>query len=62
MKINISITEIFLLSIFFTVLAIYFDIHRENNVLSFILNHVIALFLSLIISKIIFHFIATKME
>ena len=60
MKVEISIKEIILLSIFFTGLAVYFNIHGEDHVLSFIINHVIALLLALIISKVIYNFIAKR--
>lgn len=58
MKCNIVLKEIIFLSLFFTALALYFDIYREQHVLSFITNHVIALLLALIISKVIYGFIA----
>ena len=55
----ISIREITLLTIFFTVLAVYFDIHGEHHVLSYIINHIIALLLALIFSKTIHNFIGS---
>ena len=54
---KVAVKEIVVLSIFFTSLAVYFDIHGEQHVLTFIINHIIALLLSLIFSKIIYHFI-----
>jgi hypothetical protein len=54
MKITLRFKEIFYLSIFFTILALYFDIYGEKHVLIFIINHVIALLIALIISKIIY--------
>ena len=60
MKVEISVKEILFLSIFFTALALYFDIHREHHTLSFIINHVIALLLALIISKVIYNVITNK--
>ena len=54
MNIKIKFNEIFYLSIFFTILALYFDIYGEKHVLVFIINHVIALLLALIISKVIY--------
>jgi hypothetical protein len=53
---KISVREIFFLTIFFTVLAIYFDIHEEGHVLTFIINHVIALLLALVASKAVYHY------
>ena len=53
----ISLREIIILTIFFTTLAVYFDIHGEQHVLSFIINHVISLLLALILSKTLYHFI-----
>ena len=57
MKSTIIVKEILILSAFFTALALYFDIYREQHVLSFIINHIIALLLALIISKVIYNFI-----
>jgi hypothetical protein len=56
----ISIKEITLLTIFFTALAVYYDIHGEHRILSYILNHIIALLLALILSKSIYHFIPNR--
>ena len=60
MKVQVGVKEILYLSIFFTALALYFDIHQEHHVLSFIINHVIALLLALVISKTIYYFITNK--
>ncbi len=60
MKILPGLKEIFYLTVFFTILAVYFDIYGERHVLSFIINHVIALLLALIISRGIYHFITSK--
>ena len=57
MKAEIHIKEIIYLSIFFTLIALYFNIHKEHNVLTFIFDHIIALLIALIISKIIYHLI-----
>jgi hypothetical protein len=57
MRANIQIKEIIYLSIFFTLLALYFNIHKEHNVLTFIFEHVAALLIALIISKVIYHII-----
>jgi len=56
----ISLKEITLLTIFFTTLAVYYDIHGEHRILSYILNHIIALLLALILSKSIYHFIPNR--
>jgi hypothetical protein len=61
MRANIDLKEIFYLSIFFTLLAMYFNIHKEHNVLTFILDHLLALLIALIISKVIYHII-TKLK
>jgi hypothetical protein len=53
----LGIKEILSLALLFTVLAVYFDIHGEKHVLIFVINHVIALLLALIISKIIYSLI-----
>jgi hypothetical protein len=51
MKFAVGYNEIFYLTIFFTALALYFDIYGEDHVLHFIINHVVALLLALLISK-----------
>jgi hypothetical protein len=51
----ISLREITILTVFFTALAVYFDIHGEKHVLSYILNHIIALLLALVFSKAIYN-------
>jgi hypothetical protein len=53
MKIEINPSDIFYLTIFFTILAWYFDIHRKHHILTFILNHLIALTIALFLSRII---------
>jgi hypothetical protein len=60
MKIKIAFKEIILLSILFTALALYFNIYEEKHVLSFIINHVIALLIALFISKVIYHFLTKR--
>lgn len=55
MKIEIDFSDIFYLTIAFTILAWYFDIHKQHNILPFILNHLIALLIALFLSKIITH-------
>ena len=56
----ISLRDITLLTIFFTALAVYFDIHGEHHVLSYIINHIIALLLALIFSKTIHNIISNR--
>jgi len=53
MKFEVNFREIFYLSILFTILALIFDIYNENHVLSFIISHITALLIALIISKLI---------
>jgi hypothetical protein len=57
MNIHIELKEILYLSIFFTILALYFNIYGEKHVLTFIIDHIIALLLALIISKAIYSII-----
>jgi hypothetical protein len=45
--------EIVYLTAAFTALAIYFDIHNQRHILSFIFSHIIALLIAVILSKII---------
>jgi hypothetical protein len=60
MKFNIDIKEIFILSILFTALAVYFDIHREHHVFIFIIDHAISLLIALIVSRFIYYFINNR--
>lgn len=60
MKLEIGIREIFYLSIFFTALALYFDIHGERHVLTFIINHLIALLIALLVSKTIYYILRNR--
>lgn len=53
MRLEIGLFEIFYLTIIFTLLALYFDVHKQHHILTFILNHVIALAIALFISRII---------
>ena len=55
MKIEISISDIIYLTLAFTALAWYFDIHRQHHILTFILNHLIALTIALFLSRLITH-------
>jgi K+-sensing histidine kinase KdpD len=59
MKVQFAYKEILILSFFFTALAIYYNIHDENYVLTFIINHTVALLIALILSKGIYYFIST---
>ena len=52
--------EIVALAALFTLLALYFDIHGEKHVLGFVIDHVIALLLALIISKVIYSVIRLR--
>lgn len=49
--------EIIGLAVLFTILALYFDIHGEKHVLGFVIDHVIALLLALLMSKVIYNII-----
>lgn len=51
----LELKEIIGLVVLFTILALYFDIHGEKHVLSFVIDHVIALLLALLISKVIYN-------
>lgn len=53
MNIVIGIKEIVILTIFFTSMALYYDIYNQDHILSFIINHVIALLIALAIAKLI---------
>lgn len=52
-----TIIEIIILSIFFTVSAVYMDIHGKEIVYSCITNHMIALLIALLLSKIVYEWI-----
>ena len=52
---DIQYKEIIVLSILFTSLAYYLDIHRRKRVNVYIINHLVAIALSLIISKFIYN-------
>ena len=51
MMFDIDYKEIIVLSIIFTSLAYYFDIHRKKRVSSYVLTHVLAIAIALGISK-----------
>ena len=53
MNFQIKFKEIFYLTILITIIALYLDIHDNNNVLMFVINHVFALLIALVVSKII---------
>jgi len=53
--ISINIIEIILLSILFTFLAFYFNIHAKKHVIAFAVNHIIALLIALFISGIFYY-------
>jgi hypothetical protein len=57
-NLHVSVREICLLTLFFTGLALYFDIHNKHHILLFIINHIIALLLALILSKIIYEILS----
>ncbi len=54
LDIKLSIKEIIALSVLFTALAIYMNIHEEKIVYDFLADHIVALGLALIISRIIY--------
>jgi hypothetical protein len=60
MLFDIDYKEIIALSILFTSLAYYFDIHRKKRVNSYIITHLLALFISLAISKWIYYALNTN--
>ena len=57
MKIQIGFKEVIFLSIFFTSLALFFDIYGQGHVISFIIDHVLALLIALFISRAIYYFL-----
>jgi hypothetical protein len=58
MKINFK--EIFLLTIFFTVLAKFMNVYEENKLYEFLITHLIALIISLVIARIIYEYSKKK--
>ena len=54
MMFDIDYKEIIVLSIIFTLLAYYFDIHRKKRVTSYVISHILAITISLGISKMIY--------
>jgi hypothetical protein len=59
MLFDIDYKEIIALSILFTSLAYYLDIHRKKRVNSYIISHLAAIMISLIISKLLYHALYT---
>jgi len=53
MNIVIGIKEVVILTLFFTAMALYYDIYNQNHILSFVINHVIALLIALGLAKLI---------
>ena len=53
MNIVIGIKEVAILTVFFTVIALYYDIYNQDHILSFVINHVIALLIALGVAKLI---------
>lgn len=54
MIIDINYKEIIALSILFTSFAYYLDIHRRKRVNSYVISHLLAIVISLGISKLIY--------
>jgi hypothetical protein len=54
LQIKLSLKEIISLSVLFTALAVYMNIHEEKIVYDFLADHIIALSLALIISRVIY--------
>jgi hypothetical protein len=53
MNIVIGFKEVVILTLFFTAMALYYDIYNQNHILSFVINHVIALLIALGLAKLI---------
>ncbi len=52
--IKLSLKEIVFLSIFFTLLAVYMNIHEDRIVYDFLADHVLALGIALLVSRIFY--------
>lgn len=52
MNIILGVKEITILTIAFTTLALYYDIYNQDHILSFVMNHVVALLIALGIAKV----------
>ena len=53
MNIVIGTKEVLILTIFFTTMALYYDIYNQDHIISFIINHVVALLIALGVAKLI---------
>jgi len=54
LHIKLNIKEIIALSIFFTVLAVYMNIHENKIVYDFLADHIIALGIALVVSRVFY--------
>ncbi len=54
LHIRFNIKEIILLSVFFTALAIYMNIHEEKIVYDFLADHILALGIALVVSRVFY--------
>ncbi len=54
LHIKFNLKEIVLLSILFTVLAVYMNIHEEKIVYDFLADHIVALGIALLVSRIFY--------
>jgi hypothetical protein len=52
--IKLSLREIIIMSIFFTILAVYMNIHEDKIVYDFLADHILSLGIALIVSRIIY--------
>lgn len=57
---HLNFKEIFLLTIFFTVLAKFMNVYEEKKIFDFLITHLIALTLSLIAAKGIYEYTRKK--
>ena len=53
----INYEEILYLSIFFTLLAMYFNIHGKKHISTFVVSHIVSLLIALILSRILYNFL-----
>jgi hypothetical protein len=51
---KLNMKEIFFLTIFFTLLAIYMRVHKDKIIYGFLADHILALGIALIISRVIY--------
>ena len=54
LHIKFDIKEIVLLSIFFTALAVYMNIHEDKIVYDFLADHILALGIALLVSRVFY--------